>query len=553
MRIFGFEITRASKTVGSLGDSGLIFGTQSLSTAGQTVTAETAMQLSAVFGCIRLISSTFATLPLIMYRRLPNGGKERATKHPLYNVLRRKPNVAQNSAGWKQMLQAHILLRGNAYNRIISNKRGVITELVPLNPNRMSVRAHSDGLIYEYWNSSNTKEIYEDWEILHLKNLSLDGITGIDPIMYMKNVIGKTLAIETHSANYFTNGARLGGILKHPGKLTEEGIAKIRTGFQNKYGGSENAYKTAVLEEGMDYQAIGATMEQSQYLQQEQFSKRDIAANIFGVPPYLIGENVGATNVDDLARHFIMFTLQPCLTLWEDELLRSLLNESEQEEYFFEFLVDAYMRGNTLQRQEALAIQRQNGIINADEWREVENKNPLPDGAGKIYLNPLNMAEAGGNNPAKVKEPTPIGKGLPAPEKKPNNDPAATENKSTRMDNKELLEVLTAASESVLMHQFAWILRKEDRSLNDVVKGKVDIDDFYRDHKDFLTQTLTPYATLLYRQLSAILGESKLIRKIDETIELFVTEYCSERKQKRKASDEAQKLRQLVVDSFDWS
>lgn len=419
MKVFGFEIsrsTRASKIVGSqvLWNSG----------SNQNVTVDSAMQLTAVFGSVRILSTVLATLSLFLYRRLPDGGKEKAVDHPLYKLMRLEPHPFINSFNFIQMLQAHLALRGNAYSYIERNGKGVVLSLTPLNPNSMTIEVKNSVPIYNYY-SQTGKVTYSADEILHIKAMVSNGFWGIDPISQLSNVLGGSQSLENQGTNFFENAAKPAGMLKYPGQLTEEALDRLRASWSKNYAGPQNSGKVVILEEGLDFQSIGVTNEQSQFLENRKFNKKDIAAAIFGVPPHMLGEESPSfSNLDETSQQFITYTMQPWMTCWERSLNATLLTTSEQDQYFFEFNADAFLRGDFLKRNNGLAIQRQNGVINADEWREIENRNPLPDGAGKIYLNPLNMATAGGNNPSGVKQPQDPGKPLAAPDGQ-NKDPSA--------------------------------------------------------------------------------------------------------------------------------
>ncbi len=519
---------RAQKVSESLGGSTAIWGYSSNTPSGQSVNTETVMGLSAVYGSIRILSSTLAMLPLIMYRKLPGGGKERAEDHPIYKLLHDVTNPDQTAVEWKQMEQAHVALTGNAYSRILSLGNGQPYALIPLNPKRMTPKKRGSETYYEYINKDSQIELYRQDEILHIKGLSLEGLIGLDPITAMRDVLGKSLATEEHQSRFFANGARLGGILKYPGKLTPDGITKIKRSWGQNYEGSENAGKTAVLEEGMDYTAMGVTAEQSQLLETLKFNKRDISSVIYGVPPHMMGEESAAftSNLEQYKQQFIDFTMMPWMVSWTAALSKALLTDDEQKEYFFEFLTQAFLRGDTVQRSNALAVQRQNGIINADEWREIENMNPLPDGAGEEYLVPLNMATAGGNNPAQVKEPVPPGKGIPG-DAKPNNDPAAKNSLS--------LKELVGLSRDLFQHEIERLIRREKKSK--VIEA------------DFVREALTPYVTFLYSQIRTVKPELKEVREGKDTIQLFANLYCTDAI--RDASASAIQLGEMVAESFN--
>lgn len=526
---------RASKVVGS--SDPLIWGTNN-SSSGKIVTSTTAMQISAVFGCVRILSSTLGMTPLIMYRRLPGGGKERATDHPLYRILHDVASREQSAFTWREMSQGHLALRGNAYSFIVRKNNLEVEELIPLNPNTTCPKKINGEIYYEYWNSDGKKFVLDSSEVLHIRALAMNGMTGIDPIMQLRDLFGSALAAREHGARFFANGARASGTLSHPGRLNEEGIKKLKTSFERNYSGVENAGKTIVLEEGMTYSELGMTMEQAQFLEVLGFDKRDIAATVFGVPPHMMGEETSAftSNLQQYSQQFITYTMGHWYSRWCSELSRSLLTTDEQEEYFFEFLTDSFLRGDPLSRGQALALQRQNGIINADEWREIENMNPLPDGAGKIYLNPMNMAVAGGNNPAGVKEPTPVGKTLPSPEPQDKN-----------AETKELIGKILKTSQQIVAHELVRILRRQNKSVPKT-------DESWKTHAEFIRDAMKPYADFICSQVVEVDSALKCTVEREEICRQFAEYWCEDSRKEswvgEEVSIQTQRFIGMVRQSF---
>jgi HK97 family phage portal protein len=348
--------------------------------AGVKVTPDTALKVSAVYACVRVIAEAIASLPLIVYRRIPSGGKERATDHPLYKLLHDMPNKWQTSFEWREMSQSHLLLRGNSYNFIVDD-RGTISDLVPIHPDRVQkIERLSNGLLrYTISGDNGVAEKYLQEEILHIRGLSSDGIKGLSPVELAAETIGTAMSVRSHGANTFKNGARPGVVLEHPGKLTPQAQTQLRNDWERVHAGPKNAARTAVLVDGMKAHEMGMTNQASQYIETEKLTVTDIA-RIFRVQPHLIGDLDRATfsNIEQQSIEFVVHTLRPWLVRWEQALSRDLFRD--EPDIFAEFLVDGLLRGDAKARSEALQVQFQNGALSANEWREIENRNPVEGG-----------------------------------------------------------------------------------------------------------------------------------------------------------------------------
>ena len=373
--------------------------------SAEYLTADEALKVGTVYACVRVISETVATLPCILYRRLPDGGKERAVDHPLYQVLHDAPNLFQDATQFYEMMTGHVVLRGNAYAKI--DFQGGTTTLTPLNPEKIRVKVAQDGRykFYEYSNGGAIVTIRPE-QMLHLYGLSSDGYQGLSPIDLAMRTVSLAKKQEVYADRMFTNQASPGGVLRHPGKLSKEAAERLKVDFERKYAGADKSGSTMLLEEGMEWQTVGLTNEQAQFLEGRKFSRNDIAA-WFRIPPHKIGDLEHATfsNIEHQALEFVTDTIRPWLVRWERALMRALFTPLERQEYTVEFLVDAIVRGDIQTRFNAYAIARQWGWLSVDEIRAKENMNPLPDGSGKIYLSPLNMAVISGDSNNKNAEP----------------------------------------------------------------------------------------------------------------------------------------------------
>ena len=376
------------------------------STSGKSVTERSAMQMTAVYSCVRILAEALAGLPLHLYRYGESGSKEKAIDHSLYRILHDEPNPEMSSFVFRETLMTHLLLWGNAYAQIIRNGKGEVIALYPLMPNKMTVDRDTNGQLYYTYSHSkeeaNTMEgsnVYlTPSDVLHIPGLGFDGLVGYSPIAMAKNAIGMAIACEEYGAKFFANGAAPGGVLEHPGTIKDP--QRVRESWQSTFGGSQNANKIAVLEEGMKYTPIGISPEQAQFLETRKFQINEIA-RIFRVPPHMVGdlEKSSFSNIEQQSLEFVTYTLAPWLIRWEQALFRVLLNEKEKDELFFKFNVDGLLRGDYASRMSGYAIGRQNGWLSANDIRELENLNRIPaDEGGDLYLingNMCKMSDAG--------------------------------------------------------------------------------------------------------------------------------------------------------------
>ena len=363
------------------------------SAAGKNVNERSAMQMTAVYACVRILSEAIAGLPLHLYKYRDGGGKEKAVEHPLYRILHDEPNPEMSSFVFRETLMTHLLLWGNAYAQIIRNGRGEVMALYPLMPNKMTVDRTPEGqLIYKYNKSSDEANTMENSlvtlmpeEVLHIPGLGFDGLVGYSPIAMAKNAIGLAIATEEYGSKFFANGASPSGVLEHPGILKNP--EKVRESWHAVYGGSGNSGKVAVLEEGMKYTPISISPEQAQFLETRKFQIDEIA-RIFRVPPHMVGdlEKSSFNNIEQQSLEFVKYTLDPWVIRWEQGLSRALFTEDEKKNYFFKFNVEGLLRGDSQSRMQGYATARQNGWMSANDIRELENMDRIPAKEGGDLL-----------------------------------------------------------------------------------------------------------------------------------------------------------------------
>jgi HK97 family phage portal protein len=380
------------------------------SSAGKNVNERSAMQMTAVYSCVRILAEAVAGLPLHLYRYKEDGGKERAIDNNLYHLLHDEPNKEMSSFIFRETLMTHLLLWGNAYAQIIRNGKGEVVALYPLMPNKMQVDRDENGeLYYIYTRSSDEAKTMDGVtvyltprDVLHIPGLGFDGLVGYSPIAMAKNAIGLAIATEEYGAKFFANGAAPSGVLEHPGTIKDP--SRLRENWNSTFGGSANSGKVAVLEEGMKYTPISISPEQAQFLETRKFQIDEIA-RIFRVPPHLVGdlEKSSFSNIEQQSLEFVKYTLDPWVIRWEQSLSRALLNEDEKRKYFFKFNLEGLLRGDYESRMSGYAVARQNGWMSANDIRELENMDKIPaEDGGDLYLIngnmlPLNKAGAYAN------------------------------------------------------------------------------------------------------------------------------------------------------------
>jgi HK97 family phage portal protein len=408
------SVARSRQSVAKDATSGQWFvdwargGSDTLS--GPIVSPETAMRYGAVFTCVRNRSEDIGKLPCLLYRRRPDGGKDRAIDHPLYSLIRERPNPFQTAFEFKQLLQAWCDLRGNGYALKQFDGRGRITALWPVNPRHVQVlRVPGTWEVFYGITIPNQPAVTLPAEaILHLRGMTVDGYCGLSPISYHRETIGLGIAAERYGAAFFGNSAQPRGALKFPGILDGKAADKLRADWENKYRGSENANRLAIFDGGMEWIQTGMNNADAQYIEARKFQNQQIFA-MYRMPAHKAGDLDKATfsNIEQQALEYISDCLMTEMVRWEQTLARDLLLERERMEYFFEFLPDALLRGDLQSRYGAYATARNWGWLNVDEIRDKENMNPIPGGKGKIYLQPLNMSEAGVPQPQQLPKPAP--------------------------------------------------------------------------------------------------------------------------------------------------
>jgi len=477
-----------------------------MSSAGPVVTAETAQRVVAVLSCWRVLANAMSLMPLVLYRRVGRNGKERAKDHPLYDVLHDRPNNWQHTVGWIKQGMMHLCGRGNSYSLMVPGRLGAVDQLVPLHPDRVNVEMLPGyRLRYIYREDAGKETPFTQDEILHIRWLSNDGVTGLNPIRQAREAIGLAAATEQHGATVFGNGASPGFALSSDQPIKPETSDKVLSQWNARHQGPRNAHKAAILPFGLKPVPLGMTAEDSQFIETRKYQRSEIAA-LYGIPPHLIGDLDRATfsNIEQQSLDFIQQTILPWCREWEAAINRTLLDEDERKEYFAEFNVEGMLRADSTTRAAFYTSLWNLGVLSANEIREKENMNPLDEDGADLHFVQLNMQTL--ENAAKappLADPAPLPADDPEPEDEPADDPQPE-------PQEEGMSALGAARQ-VLRDEVGKLLRWEaDAMIRLAAKPKEflsEVESFYIEHFDRSTGRL---ATISY--LLNTLGESHDLR-----------------------------------------
>lgn len=431
--------------------------------SGVPMNAEQALRLTAVMACVKILAESVGSLPLVTYRRGGDDSKTRATGTKLYGLLHDKPNRWQTAVEYREMLQGHLALRGNSYVAISRDNAGAVAELIPLSPDRMrAYRVDSGGIAYQYANDNGGTTTFARREIHHIRAMTMDGITGLDPISYARESLGMTAAAEEFGARFFGNGTTLSGVLQHPGHLSEQAVKHLRDTFGERYSGTANAHKPIVLEEGMTWAAMGVEPDKAQFLETRKFQLEEVA-RLYRIPLHMLSHTEKATSwgsgIEQFNIGFVTHTLRPWFVRWEQAIGRDLIRDGTG--LFAEFLIDGLLRGSVKDRYAAYAVGRQWGWLSINDVRRFENMDQIGE-AGDIYLSPMNMVSA---DQAGDSEPD---------------------------DDQRMLPFVDSAADRIVNCQRRALLKALDQADGDATEFEARAVEFVQKHGEFLRRHLEP-------------------------------------------------------------
>lgn len=367
-------------------------GSQSIS--GTTINAKSAMRNAAANRCVSLVSGAIANMPKDLMKRIDERKRLPAVGHDVRKLLTQRPNSYQTPSQFFKMQTAWMMLRGNSYSRIVWVGK-TPSALIPLSPDRMTVKI-SPSMVrtYEYQNDNGKVVTYQQKDILHTLGMSLDGMTGLSVISYMREALALAIDSEAVASHLMKNGTFADGVITHPGKMSKESYERLRNSWQERRQGIENAGKTAILEEGSKFEKLSMTASDLQFLEQRDFQRYDIAM-FFGVPPHMIGATDKTTSwgsgIEQQNIGFVTYTLNDWIVSWEELIKQALLPESEWDSYDFRFFVQGLLKGDTKAQWDAFTKGRQWGIYSPNDVRSLLDMNPREDPEGDEYAVPPNQ------------------------------------------------------------------------------------------------------------------------------------------------------------------
>lgn len=457
----------------------------SRSAAGVAVTGETVLTASAVFAAIRIIAETIAQIQWEVYQKTTDRDIE-LDDHPLAMLLDREPNEEMTAFSWRVCMMQSFFLYGNMLAEIERDGAGRPVSLWPIHPARCKVERVSGRLVYVVTDDHGANPVrISPQDMYHVPLMAGDGVVGRGLVQRARDSIGLTLGIEKYSSSSFANGAQPGGLLRHPSKLTADARANIRAEWEALHRGTHNAGRIAVLQEGMDFQAIQVTASDSQLIEQRQFQLTEVA-RWFNLPPHLLRDLSRATfgNIEHQSLEYLTYTIRPITVAMEQEAHRRLLTPTEKATYYTELDLDDLSLADRASRFAAYAVARQNGWMSANEIREEEGMDPIPGEEGDAYLINGNMVPI---SVAMSAQPA----GAPAPVVTVTKEPNDQKDIKPQQD-----EQIRGAFVEVLTGAIGRLTTKERNAAAAASKKPGQfmswLDDFYGDHRGVLLESLAP-------------------------------------------------------------
>jgi HK97 family phage portal protein len=362
--------------------------------AGTSVSETSALSLTAVYSCVRLLAWTTAMLPLQVFKNLTPRGKSPAREHPVYDLLHDAPNPEQTSFKWRELMSVHMNLWGAGISEIEFDGAGNPIALWPIPPWRVEPKRLASGaIVYDINLDAGGTRTLSSYQVIVFSAMSTSSYQWMSPIAVHRETLGASMAVKEFGAKTFGQGTNPAGVVYHPGKLSETSEKSLKESFAG-YAGLGNAHRLMLLQEGMKWERIGLPPEDAQYLETRRYDISE-AARIWNIPLFMLQDHEKQTSwgtgIEEQKDGFVTFTMLPILIQEEQELKKKLIFDKE---YFVKFNVNSLMRGKILDRFNAHKIGRDGGWLSANDIREIEDQNPLPGEEGDIYLVPLNFQNA---------------------------------------------------------------------------------------------------------------------------------------------------------------
>ncbi len=500
--------------------------------AGVGIDKDSALSLPAVYNAIRVLSETAASLPLELFRRTGPREKERATDHPLYNLVKNEPNGNQTSTAWRESLFANLHGWGNGFSKI-SFFRGMPAKIEHVKAENTKVfeKAGTGNKAFKAGAGTGDSENFPRGRFLHVHLYSYDGLAGLSPIAKARQSLGLAKAGRDFQARFFKDDGTPGGAIETEQKLDQEAKDLVKKDWKNKFTGEEGWHEPAVLDMGMDWKEISIPQRDAQFIETQDFSVREIA-RMFNIQPHLIKDLDDATfsNIDTQSLEFVKFSLRPILVKFEQELNRKLIPEEEKGELFFEHQLQGLLRGDVEARSEFYRTGISNGFFTPNEVRSFENLNPI-DGGDKLFLqnNMLAIAEEG-TDPDDLSA------------EQDDAEDARDRAEMMKREGDKTIEVRNANQKSQIKQDFQptfidaaeRIIRRETSDILDIARSTLPqdrqgfedrLDEFLEDHTEFFREQFIPPSQTLVSQIIPILEDEagQSLENFDEEEEIITT------------------------------
>lgn len=365
-----------------------------MSSSGEQVTVNSALGIPTVYRCVNIKSNAIAMLPFQTFKRT-KGGRERERRHVVSKLLEKRPNPYQGPFKFKHLIETHRNTWGNAYVNIDWGIDGRPRALWLLNPSNtepiVDVKTNMLWYVTTLPNGKQTKIPFHD--IIHLTSLSTDGIKGKPPIQVAREAIGSSQAAQKFKGNFYRHGASNSGFLKIPGMLNKEAKDVIRDEWEEANTGIDNAQRVAILDAGLEFENITMPLKDAQFIESMRFDKAEIAT-MFDVPLHMVNELDRAThsNIEQENLSFIMSTIGPIMSQYEEEFEYRSFTEREQEKYYLKFNLEALLRADKKTQAEFYKIMLSEGVYSINEVRELEEKNGIEGGdTHRVDLNHVSI------------------------------------------------------------------------------------------------------------------------------------------------------------------
>ncbi len=350
-----------------------------LNTGRANVTEDTVTGLATVFSCVTLIGKSIAQFPWEVLHAPDEKTTNKAKSHPVYNLLHEQPHPLYTSETFRRVMMTHLLLWGNFYAEIQRDNKNRPIALKIINPWDVQVFADADRLYYQI---IKTGRLLQDYEIIHLKNFTTDGLIGRSPVRVARDTFQMSMDTQNFGTSFYQNGTRLSGAMTTEQKVSPDSKKLMRDDWESQYGaGARNQGKTAFLSDGWKYQQIGIPPGDAQFIETRKFSRTEICG-IFHVPPHMVMdlENATFSNIENQNRWYVSHTLTPYIVSIEQEFNRKLFRDSEKGEYYNKLNVKGLLRGDTAAQTAHISALVDRGIYSRNEARAYDDLNPYDGG-----------------------------------------------------------------------------------------------------------------------------------------------------------------------------